>query len=85
MPGLIVVKRLIMQGFIYMDFADQNEQALADYDEAPVAEHLRGREIDISVDIGLGDGRATVTRCAHSTSASALSYGRKRGNVQPGF
>jgi NADPH-dependent curcumin reductase CurA len=29
-PGLIVVKRLIMQGFIYMDFADQNEQALAD-------------------------------------------------------
>jgi NADPH-dependent curcumin reductase CurA len=29
-PGLIVVKRLIMQGFIYMDFADQNQQALAD-------------------------------------------------------
>src|ERR1043165_8907895 len=29
-PGLIVVKRLIMQGFIVMDFADQNQQALAD-------------------------------------------------------
>lgn len=29
-PGLIVVKRLIMQGFIVMDYADQNEKALAD-------------------------------------------------------
>ena len=29
-PGLIVVKRLIMQGFIVMDFDDQREQALAD-------------------------------------------------------
>jgi len=36
---------------------------LADYDEAPVAEHLRGREIDIAVDLGLGDGRATVWTC----------------------
>jgi glutamate N-acetyltransferase/amino-acid N-acetyltransferase len=30
------------------------------YDEAPVAAHLQGREIDIAVDLGLGDGRATV-------------------------
>jgi len=29
-PGLIVVKRLIMQGFIVMDFMDRREQALAD-------------------------------------------------------
>src|SRR6201991_968558 len=29
-PGLIVVKRLIMQGFIVMDFMDQRDQALAD-------------------------------------------------------
>jgi NADPH-dependent curcumin reductase CurA len=29
-PGLIVVKRLIMQGFIVMDFMKQSEQALAD-------------------------------------------------------
>jgi NADPH-dependent curcumin reductase CurA len=29
-PGLIVVKRLIMQGFIVMDFADRREAALAD-------------------------------------------------------
>ncbi|MGX7925823.1 bifunctional glutamate N-acetyltransferase/amino-acid acetyltransferase ArgJ [Tsuneonella sp. HG094] len=36
---------------------------LADYDEAPVAAHLKGREIDIAVDLGLGDGRATVWTC----------------------
>jgi NADPH-dependent curcumin reductase CurA len=29
-PGLLVVKRLIMQGFIVMDFAEHNAQALAD-------------------------------------------------------
>jgi glutamate N-acetyltransferase/amino-acid N-acetyltransferase len=36
---------------------------LADYDEAPVAAHLKGREIDIAVDLGLGEGRATVWTC----------------------
>ncbi|WP_343807720.1 bifunctional glutamate N-acetyltransferase/amino-acid acetyltransferase ArgJ [Alteraurantiacibacter aestuarii] len=36
---------------------------LPDYDEAPVAKHLEGREVDITVDIGLGDGRATVWTC----------------------
>ncbi|MEZ5748685.1 MAG: bifunctional glutamate N-acetyltransferase/amino-acid acetyltransferase ArgJ [Caenibius sp.] len=36
---------------------------LADYDEAPVAAHLRGRDISIEVDIGLGAGRATVWTC----------------------
>jgi len=29
-PGLIVVKRLIMQGFIVMDYMDQSQQALTD-------------------------------------------------------
>ena len=29
-PGLIVVKRLIMQGFIVMDYYDQREKAMAD-------------------------------------------------------
>ena len=38
-------------------------QPLADYDEGPVAEHLRGREIDMSVDIGLGEGHARVWTC----------------------
>ncbi len=33
------------------------------YDEGPVAAHLQGQEIDIGVDLGLGDGRATVWTC----------------------
>ena len=38
-------------------------QPLPDYDEAPVAAHLKGQEISIEVDIGLGEGRATVWTC----------------------
>lgn len=37
--------------------------AVEGYDEAPVAEHLKGREIEIGVELGLGDGRATVWTC----------------------
>ena len=33
------------------------------YDEGPVAEHMKGREIRIAVDIGIGTGRATVWTC----------------------
>ena len=33
------------------------------YDETPVVAHMKGREIDIEVDIGLGEGRATVWTC----------------------
>jgi len=40
-----------------------NGLAVEGYDEAPVAAHLEGREIDIGVDLGLGDGRATVWTC----------------------
>jgi glutamate N-acetyltransferase / amino-acid N-acetyltransferase len=36
---------------------------LADYDEAPVAAHLKGREIQLEIDLGLGEGRATVWTC----------------------
>jgi glutamate N-acetyltransferase/amino-acid N-acetyltransferase len=36
---------------------------LADYDEAPVAAHLKGQEVTIQVDLGLGEGRATVWTC----------------------
>jgi glutamate N-acetyltransferase / amino-acid N-acetyltransferase len=36
---------------------------LADYDEAPVAAHLKGREIVVDVDLGLDEGRATVWTC----------------------
>ena len=37
--------------------------AVEDYDEAPVAEHLRGDEIEIGIDLGIGDGCATVWTC----------------------
>ena len=33
------------------------------YDEAPVAAHLKGENIDILVDLGLGEGRAAVWTC----------------------
>ena len=33
------------------------------YDEAPVATHLKGQEIQLEVDLGIGDGRATVWTC----------------------
>ncbi len=41
----------------------QGGLAVEDYDEAPVAAHLKGREVEIGVDLGLGDGRATVWTC----------------------
>ncbi len=38
-------------------------RAVAAYDEAPVSQHLRGREIEIAVDVGVGRGKATVWTC----------------------
>ena len=37
--------------------------AVAGYDEAPVTTHLKGREIEIGVDLNLGDGHAIVWTC----------------------
>ena len=37
--------------------------AVEGYDEAPVAAHLKGQDIQIGVDLGLGEGRATVWTC----------------------
>ncbi len=37
--------------------------AVEGYDEAPVAAHLTGQEIEIGVDLGLGEGKATVWTC----------------------
>jgi glutamate N-acetyltransferase / amino-acid N-acetyltransferase len=37
--------------------------AVPDYDEAPVARHMAGREILIEVDLGIGKGRAEVWTC----------------------
>jgi len=36
---------------------------LADYDEAPVAAHLKEHEVQVQIDLGLGKGRATVWTC----------------------
>jgi len=44
-------------------WAAREGQPLADYDEAPVAAHLKGQDITIEVDLGMGDGRATVWTC----------------------
>ena len=44
-------------------WAAKDGQPLPDYDEAPVAKHLAGQEIDIAVDLGIGEGRATVWTC----------------------
>jgi len=41
----------------------KNGLPVEDYDEAPVAQHLKGREIDIAVDLGIGTGSATVWTC----------------------
>ncbi len=37
--------------------------AVPGYHEAPVAAHLKGQEVEIGVDLGLGEGRATVWTC----------------------
>lgn len=37
--------------------------AVDSYDEAPVAEHLKGQNISVGVDLGLGDGKAKVWTC----------------------
>jgi glutamate N-acetyltransferase/amino-acid N-acetyltransferase len=44
-------------------WAAREGQPLADYNEAPVAAHLKGRDISIEVDLGIGQGRATVWTC----------------------
>ena len=43
-PGLIVVKRLIMQGFIVMDFMDQRDEALSDLQSWVSAGRLKVQE-----------------------------------------
>jgi glutamate N-acetyltransferase/amino-acid N-acetyltransferase len=38
-------------------------QRVQGYDETPVAQHMKGQEIALEVDIGLGRGKATVWTC----------------------
>ena len=44
-------------------WAAQGGLPVESYDEAPVAAHLKGEDIDILVDLGLGEGRAAVWTC----------------------
>ena len=44
-------------------WAAKDGQPVVDYNEAPVAEHLKGKEITIQVDLGIAEGRATVWTC----------------------
>jgi len=37
--------------------------AVTGYDETPIAQHMKGQEIDVSVDVGIGGGSATVWTC----------------------
>jgi glutamate N-acetyltransferase / amino-acid N-acetyltransferase len=37
--------------------------AVDSYDEAPVTAHLKGQDIRIGINLGLGDGKATVWTC----------------------
>ena len=41
----------------------KNGVSVDGYDETPVSKHLEGREIAIGIDLGLGQGRATVWTC----------------------
>ncbi|ATU71688.1 bifunctional ornithine acetyltransferase/N-acetylglutamate synthase [Komagataeibacter rhaeticus] len=41
----------------------QNGTVVPDYDETPVVAHMRGREIEIAIDIGLANGTAQAWGC----------------------
>lgn len=41
----------------------KNGWVVPGYDEAPVAAHMKGQEIDIAVDVGVSDGSARVWTC----------------------
>ena len=38
-------------------------QVVPNYDEAPVAKHIKGTDIVIDIDLGIGRGRSTVWTC----------------------
>jgi glutamate N-acetyltransferase/amino-acid N-acetyltransferase len=41
----------------------RNGSVVEGYDEAPVVAHMRGQEIEIAVDLGLGQGTGTAWTC----------------------
>jgi len=38
-------------------------ERVEDYDEAPVAAHMKGQNIDITVNLNIGSGKARVWTC----------------------
>ena len=38
-------------------------QVVANYDETPVVKHMKGTDVVIDIDLGIGRGRATVWTC----------------------
>ena len=45
------------------NWAAKDGQPVADYDETPVTKHLEGQDIRVDVDLGIGEGQATVWTC----------------------
>ena len=41
----------------------RNGEPVAGYEEAPVTQHMQGRDVVIEIDVGVGKGRATVWGC----------------------
>ena len=41
----------------------RNGAVVPDYDETPVVEHMRGREVTITIDLGLGEAKGTAWTC----------------------
>jgi glutamate N-acetyltransferase / amino-acid N-acetyltransferase len=41
----------------------RNGSVVPGYDESPVVAHMKGREVSIAIDLGLGRGKATVWTC----------------------
>ncbi len=41
----------------------RNGRAVAGYDERPVAKHMRGRQVHIAVNVGVGKGKSKVWAC----------------------
>ena len=41
----------------------ENGERAPDYDEAATSAYMKGEELEIRVDLGLGDGRATLYTC----------------------
>jgi glutamate N-acetyltransferase / amino-acid N-acetyltransferase len=41
----------------------RNGGVVPGYDEGPVTQHMKGRDVEIAIDLGLGRGKATVWTC----------------------